>query len=115
MLSLSKHLLVVIEDIAAYDREISTLFLTHDDQQIWTSLPRAGQRLAPRLLAEWGNDRTRYADASAVQALSGTAPVPFQSGKYAKAHTRFACVKPLRHHLHQFAWQSTMKEAWALT
>lgn len=113
MLSLVKQLLVVIEDIATYDEEISTLFLTHPDQAIWRSLPRAGQRLAPRLLAEWGDDRSRYADASSVQALAGTAPVPFQSGNYAKAHKRFACLKPLRNHLHQFAWQSTLKEEWA--
>lgn len=114
MLSLVKQLLVVIEDIAAYDEEISTLFLTQKDQDIWASLPRAGKRLAPRLLAEWGDDRSRYADASSVQALAGTAPVPFQSGNFAKAHKRFACLKPLRNHLHQFAWQSTMKEDWAL-
>lgn len=114
MLSLVKQLLVVIEDVAAYDEEISALFLTHKDQEIWTSLPRAGKRLAPRLLAEWGDARTRYADASSVQALAGTAPVPFQSGNFAKAHKRFACLKPLRNHLQQFAWQSTMKEEWAL-
>jgi hypothetical protein len=113
MLSLVKQLLVVIEEIAGYDKEISTLFLTHNDQQIWRSLPGAGKRLAPRLLAEWGDDRTRYADASSVQTLAGTAPVPFQSGNYAKAHKRFACLKPLRNHLHQFAWQSTQQEAWA--
>jgi transposase len=114
MLSLVKQLLVVIEDIATYDKEIRTLFLTHEDQQIWSSLPRAGKRLAPRLLAEWGDDRTRYADANSVQSLAGTAPVPFQSGNFAKAHKRFACLKPLRNHLHQFAWQSTLKEEWAL-
>lgn len=34
MLSLVKQLLVVIEDIAIYDEEISTLFLTHPDQEI---------------------------------------------------------------------------------
>jgi transposase len=114
MLSLVKQLLVVIEDIAHYDKEISALFLTHSDQQIWRSLPRAGKRLAPRLLAEWGDDRARYADANSVQTLAGTAPVPFQSGNFAKAHKRFACLKPLRNVLHQFAWQSTMQEAWAL-
>jgi transposase len=114
MLSLVKQLLVVIEDIATYDKEISTLFLTHKDQEIWSSLPRAGKRLAPRLLAEWGDDRTRYADATSVQSLAGTAPVPFQSGNYAKAHKRFACLKPLRNALYQFAWQSTRQEAWAL-
>jgi transposase len=65
-------------------------------------------------LAEWGDDRGRYADANSVQTLAGTAPVPFQSGNYAKAHKRFACLKPLRNVLHQFAWQSTRQEGWAL-
>jgi transposase len=113
MLSLVKQLLIVIEEIATYDEEINTLFLTHNDHELWSSLPRAGKRLAPRLLAEWGEDRSRYADASSVQALAGTAPVPFQSGNYAKAHKRFACLKPLRNALYQFAWQSTRQEGWA--
>ncbi len=114
MLSLVKQLLVVIEAIASYDEVIAPLFLTHPDHEIWSSLPRAGKRLAPRLLAEWGDDRARYVDANSIQALAGTAPVPFQSGNYAKAHKRFACLKPLRNALHQFAWQSTLQEAWAL-
>ena len=114
MLALVKQLLVVIEEVASYDKAIHTLFLPHNDQAIWSSLPGAGKRLAPRLLAEWGEDRSRYADASSVQTLAGTAPVPFQSGNYAKAHKRLACVKPLRNALHQFAWQSTRQEAWAL-
>lgn len=113
MLSLTKQLLVVMEDIAAYEKQIQTLFLTQKDHDIWSSLPRAGKRLAPRLLAEWGDDRTRYADESLVQELAGTAPVPFQSGNYARAHKRFACVKPWRNHLYQFAWQSTLSEPWA--
>ncbi len=78
MLSLVKQLLLVIQDIASYDEAISPLFLSHEDQEIWSSLPRAGKRLAPRLLAEWGDDRTRYADANSIQSLAGTAPVPFQ-------------------------------------
>ncbi|HEX9133926.1 MAG TPA: IS110 family transposase, partial [Ktedonobacteraceae bacterium] len=41
--------------------------------------------------------------------------MPFASGNYAKAHKRFACLKPLRNALHQFAWQSTLSEPWALT
>src|SRR5262249_2524582 len=39
MLSLVKQLLVVIEDIASYDKEVSSLFLTHPDQKLWSSLP----------------------------------------------------------------------------
>jgi transposase len=113
MLSLVKQLLVVIDEIKSYDKAIRPLFLTHPDHDLWSSLPGAGQRLAPRLLSEWGEDRARYTDASSVQALAGTAPVPFASGNYAKAHKRFACLKPLRNALHQFAWQSTRQEAWA--
>ncbi len=35
------------------------------------------------------------------------------SGNFAKAHKRFACLKPLRNALHQFAWQSTLQDGWA--
>jgi len=113
MLALVAQLLPLIEQIASYDKEITTLFLTHADDEIFSSLPGAGKRLAPRLLAEWGDDRTRYTGSTSVQALAGTAPVAFQSGNYAKAHKRYACLKPLRNVLHQFAWQSTKQEAWA--
>lgn len=114
MLALLAQLEPVMHQIAAYDQEIERLFLTHADSAIFASLPRAGKRLAPRLLAEIGDDRTRYADAAALQALAGTAPVLFQSGAYAKAHRRYACLKPLRNAMQHFAWQSTLQEPWAL-
>lgn len=114
MLALVAQLLPLLEQIAAYEKEIRTLFLTHPDHQIFESLPRAGKRLAPRLLAEIGDDRQRYADASSLQALAGTAPVQFASGKYAKVHRRLGCIKPLRNALQQFAWQTTRSEPWAL-
>lgn len=87
--------------------------MTHEDYELFESLPRAGKRLAPRLLAEIGDDRTRYQDASSLQALGGTSPVLYQSGMYSKAHRRLGCIKPLRNALHQFAWQSTQSEPWA--
>jgi transposase len=109
MLSLIKQLLVVMQDVAAYDEEIGTFFLSQEDHTIFASLPGAGPRLAPRLLSEWGDDRVRSADAGSVQALAGTAPVPFQRGNYAKAHKRLACLKPLRNVLSQFARATTRK------
>jgi transposase len=114
MLALVSQLLPLIQQIAQYDKEITALFLSHEDNEVFSSLPRAGKRLAPRLLAEIGEDRTRYADAASLQALAGTAPVAFQSGNYAKVHKRYACLKPLRNALYQFAWQSTLEEPWAL-
>jgi transposase len=113
MLALVSQLLPLLEQIAQYEKEIETLFLTHEDHEIFASLPRAGKRLAPRLLAEIGDDRQRYEDASSLQALGGTSPVLFQSGMYSKAHCRLGCIKPLRNALHQFAWQTTQSEPWA--
>jgi transposase len=113
-LALIAQLLPLIEQIAAYDKDITQLFLSHADSAIFESLPRAGKRLAPRLLAEIGDDRQRYADVTKLQALAGTAPVIFQSGTYTRIHRRYACVKPLRNALHQFAWQTTQTEPWAL-
>jgi len=114
MLVLVKQLQPLVEAIAHYDEEIARLFLTHTDSPRFQSLPRAGKRLAPRLLAEIGDDRSRYADAASLQALAGTSPVLFQSGTYSKPHRRYACIKPLRNALQQFAWQSTLSEPWAL-
>ncbi|MFL5587915.1 MAG: IS110 family transposase [Ktedonobacteraceae bacterium] len=113
MLVLVSQLLPLLEQIAQYDKEIDTLFLTHEDHELFASLPLAGQRLAPRRLSEIGDDRSRYHDASSLQALGGTSPVLFQSGMYSKAHRRLGCIKPLRNALHQFAWQTTQSEPWA--
>jgi transposase len=113
-LALIAQLLPLVEQIAAYDKDITQLFLSHADSTIFESLPRAGKRLAPRLLAEIGDDRQRYTDATKLQALAGTAPVIFQSGTYTRVHRRYACVKPLRNALHQCAWQTTQSETWAL-
>src|SRR5258708_12971354 len=75
-------------------RFATLVFLSHPDHELWSSLPRAGKHLAPRLLAEWGDERTRYANATSVQTLAGTAPVPFQSAHSPKPPKPFPSVKP---------------------
>jgi len=113
MLALVDQLEPLVKQIAEYDKEIERLFLIHADSDLFQSLPGAGSRLAPRLLAEMGDDRSRYESAGSLQALAGTSPVLFQSGTYQKAHRRLGCIKPWRNALQQFAWQSTQQEAWA--
>jgi hypothetical protein len=109
----SRLMLVLVEQIKVYDQEIHRFFGLHPDNPLFCSLPGAGKRLTPRLLAEWGDDREWYVAAGSIQALAGTSPVAYQSGNYRKAHKRYACGKPLRNALHQFAWQSTRQEPWA--
>jgi transposase len=113
MLALVGQLEPLLGQIAAYDAEIQRLFRNHPDSDLFLSLPGAGRRLAPRLLAEWGDDRERYAQAENVQSVAGTCPVPFQSGNYAHARKRKACIKPFRNVLHLFAMESVQKEEWA--
>ncbi len=113
MQALVAQLVPLLEQIASYDEEMAQLFLRHEDNEVFSSLPVALIRLAPRRLPEWGDDRARYADATSVAALAGTSPVPFASGTSAGVHQRVACIKPLRNALHQFAWQSTQQEPWA--
>jgi len=113
LLALVDQLEPLLKQIADYDKEIERLFLRHADSELFQALPGAGARLAPRLLAEMGEDRSRYESACSLQALAGTSPVLFQSGTYQKAHRRLGCIKPWRNALQQFAWESTRQEAWA--
>ncbi len=113
MVALLDQLEPLIKQIADYDQEIERLFLRHEDLELFQALPGTGKRLAPRLLAESGDDRSRYDSASSWQALAGTSPVLFQSGTYQKAHRRLGCIKPWRNALHQFGGPSTHQEAWA--
>lgn len=113
MLALVAQVRLVMQQVAAYDSEITQLFATHADQQVFASLPGAGPRLAPRLLAEWGEDRLRYPSAASLQALAGTSPVLIQSGASRRTRMRSACSKPLRNVMYQFARQSLRHEAWA--
>ncbi|MFB5678056.1 transposase [Paenibacillus terreus] len=85
-LVLIKQLLVLVEELDNYDKTIMQLFKTLNDAPIFAGLPGADKRLAPKLLAEWGDNRTLYDSSSSVQALAGTSPVAFQSGKYNKRH-----------------------------
>lgn len=112
MLALISQLEPLLEAIKEYDEEITRLFRSHPDSLIFASLPGAGKRLAPRLLVGWGEDRGRYDNAAAMQALAGTSPVLHQSGKYRFARCRRACVKFLRRALQLFTYQSVRLVSW---
>jgi len=111
--ALVKQIPVLTESIQEYDRKIAALFNAHDDSTLFGSFPGAGPTLAPRLLAVFGSDRSRFEFAAEVQQLSGVAPVTERSGKTCWVHWRFACSKFLRQSVHEFAAQSILKSPWA--
>lgn len=64
-------------------------FLQHPDSQILLSFPGLGVQLGARVLAEVGDDRARFADARAMKAYAGSAPVTRASGKKTYVGRRF--------------------------
>src|ERR1051325_8113758 len=101
--SLCRLLCTLDKPLALYRSEIEKLFRDHPDHDLFGSLPGAKQVLAPRLLAAVGNDPKRYGSQEVLQAMAGTAPVSYQSGKLNKVRIRWACDKFLRHTVHLWA------------
>src|SRR3954454_6184566 len=56
-------------------------FGRHPDAEIVTSQPGLGPILGARVLSEFGDDPTRYADAKARKNYAGTSPITRQSGR----------------------------------
>jgi transposase len=56
-------------------------FDQHPDAEIITSLPGLGSLSGARVLAEIGDDRSRFADAKCLKAYAGSAPITRASGK----------------------------------
>ncbi|GAA1140473.1 IS110 family transposase [Kitasatospora gansuensis] len=70
---------------------VEELFPQHPDAEILLSFPGLGTQLAARVLAEVGDDHTRFADARGLKAYAGAAPITRASGK--KSHIGRRMVK----------------------
>jgi len=114
-ISLAKMLRTLNATLNTYRTKVEPLFANHPDAGIFSSLPGAGPKLAPRLLACFGANRDRFDSASALQQLSGTVPVTESSGKKRdpKVSCRWACQKRFRTTMHLYAFQSTLRCSWA--
>ena len=111
--TLARQLRTLENQLHEYRRRIGELFDQHPDRDCFGSLPGAGAKLAPRLLAELGADRRRFDSPGALQCHAGTAPVLKQSGRRRFASMRRACNTHLRAAVHLWADQSRKWCAWA--
>jgi transposase len=66
--------------VSSLEKALTTAFANHQDAPILLSQPGLGTVLAARLLAELGDDRTRFASARGLRAFAGTAPITRASG-----------------------------------
>jgi transposase len=99
-----------IADLAARIRHDAA---ATEDGSVIMSFPRAGQRCAAQILAELGEDRTRYLTPDQLAADAGLAPVTRQSGKSRGVGFRCACNRRLRTALTCFASNSRHASPWA--
>jgi hypothetical protein len=111
--SLVKQLRTLDASLKRYRKEIELLFAHCENKEVFTSLPGAGRKLAPRLACLFGGQSDPMESAEDVQKLAGTAPVTIQSGNTRRVRMRRACRKNARNALHQFAEHSIRRSAWA--
>jgi len=114
---LAKSLATIIKTttivIREFDKEIANLFHEMEDSNIFKSLPSAGICLGPRLLVAFGEDRSRFQNASAVQAYTGVAPVTVSSGQKTWIHWRWQCAKFVRQTVIEWAAKTVKSSYWA--
>lgn len=102
-----------LEQIDALDASIREQLDNHPDAAIFTSLPRAGQIRAARLMAEIGDCRERFPTPESLACLAGVAPATRQSGKARHVAFRWAADKQLRDAVTDFAGDSRRANPWA--
>jgi transposase len=71
----------LVHQIARLEAELAEHFERHPDAEILRSLPGLGLVLGARVLAEFGDDPTRYADPKARKNYAGTSPITRASGR----------------------------------
>ena len=107
------QLRVLADAIDRYEARQAALFATHADAPLFQSFPGAGAVFAPRLLAAFGTDRTRFETAANLQQYSGVAPVTERSGNRCWVHWRWGCPRFLRQTFHEYANESIRHSLWA--
>ena len=106
-------LLPLMAQIQQLSAAIAAALPQHPDGPLLQSLPRSGRVNAAQILAELGDDRSRFATDEHLAAEGGVAPVTRESGKHRGVAFRWACNKRLRQALTTFADNSRHGSPWA--
>lgn len=106
-LALTEQLALLNAQLAAFDDQIARVFSRHPDASLFASFPAAGPVVAANLLAEIGEDRSRFPSVGVLLAAAGLAPVTRASGKVTRVRYRRACNTRLRDTFN--SWAYTLK------
>jgi len=105
----------IVEQIAQLTSQIRGAIRSHPDGPVFLSFFRDPKSVicAAGLLAEIGDNRTRYPTSEILAADAGQAPVAIESGKRRTATFRWACDKRLRNHISVLADSTRHWHPWA--
>jgi transposase len=101
------------ETIAEFDDAIASVVAEHPDASIFASLPGVGSILTAVLVAEIGEDRSRYPTPQSLLAEAGLAPVTRSSGRSHSVRFRYAANRRLREASMWWAFNSLKTSPWA--
>ncbi len=108
--SYTRLLRLLNSQLADYDDAIATAVAEHPDTPIFASFPGVGPVTTAVLLAEIGEDRSRYPRPEALLAEAGLAPVTRASGRSRSVRFRYATNTRLRESAMWWAYNS-MKQS----
>lgn len=111
--SFARLLQLLNSQLAEYDDAIAATVSEHPDAKIFASFPGVGPTLTAVLLAEIGEDRSRYPSAAVLLAESGLAPVTRSSGRSSSVRFRYAANTRLREAAMWWAFNSLKSSPWA--
>ena len=94
------------EQVTALEGQVEACFGQHPDAEIYLSQPGLGPILGARVLAEFGDDPTRYDGARARKNYAGTSPITRASGKKKVVLARYVRNKRLADALHRQAFSA---------
>jgi transposase len=92
----ARLLIALNEQITEMEKQVKTHFLAHPDAGIYLSMPGIAEITGARVLAEFGDDPTRYADTRARRNYAATSPITRASGTRRVVLARAAGNKRLR-------------------
>ncbi|MEU1598532.1 IS110 family transposase [Streptomyces sp. NPDC005708] len=102
----AKLLIALNEQIDALEEQVSAHFRAHPDAEIYLSLPGMGVITGAQVLAEFGDDPTRYTSAKARKNYAGTSPITRASGKSHTVQARYVRNDRLADALHKQAFSA---------
>ena len=99
-------LTTMVAQTSVLEEQVRQGFGQHPDAEIYLSQPGLGTILGARVLAEMGDDPTRYADARARKNYAGMAPITRASGTKRVVLARYARNRRLADALYQQAFSA---------